>query len=222
MSTDGVKPWPHVTCGVTFDEADRFYIFTAKTMVGENLFVQSDPVDVYEFSKILKVKKLDEEAAVEHVFEWQIIPRLNKTVDAFLHPPEKTALEIRFDKRLYSYYNLEDGYGSKESNLVSTQLEGGYPPEIDRDELPWPPPDLHKVYRPEGVLKEGIEARLTDKYGEIRDWWLVETETESGYSEYTMDTDYSYRIFALTCRNDREEIEFDSIAKVINWIEGKK
>ena len=125
------------------------------------------------------------------------------------------------DLRRYSYSSLGDNYN--EANAVSSYAEET-PDDVDTYfDHPYPPPDRISTYRPKGTLGEAIQSRLEEEKAErdtITDWWLVERETEVGYSEYTMESDYSYTLVWLV-HWERCEKEFDSIAAVIKWIEGE-
>jgi hypothetical protein len=122
--------------------------------------------------------------------------------------------------KLYDYQCLDHSYAN--ANCVDEYVEG-VPSDIDGFDLPYPPPDTYRIYRPQGLLGQDIAARLEQIYGTDEtapDWWLVERDEEVGYSEYTMESDYTYTVRVLRGLS-LIDYSFESIGQLIRWIEGE-
>lgn len=120
-------------------------------------------------------------------------------------------------KRLSAYAPIDDSY--QNANCVTEYTEG-VPPDVGYIDMPYPPPDTYRIYRPQGLLGQDITERIGRIYADdatTPDWWLIERQEEVGYSEFTMESDYTY-----TVRIHRgmhfTDLEFDSISALINWI----
>lgn len=137
--------------------------------------------------------------------------------------------KLGFKREPSPYASLGYQLDPLESGYRRGYYHGGVPIEdVPVYDLPYPPPDAFRAYKPTGPLGVAIErairARLSD-HDELVDWDLIEQETEVGYSEYTMESDYSYELRKIVkCYGSttyRTE-EFKSIAEIINWIEATK
>lgn len=133
-------------------------------------------------------------------------------------------------ERSSEYSSFEETY--IEHNLQRAYYHGGVPfDDVPYQNLPYPPPDTYRVYQPTGPLGEAITARLEHEKlssnESIIAWTLIEREEETGYSEYTMESDFHYQIALIRGHSGDstsayEEFDFESISKIIEWIEAKK
>lgn len=213
----GLKPWPNIRRSIKWHEEYKAYTFILETLVGPKRVSRAVPIPVEKVGKLIKGGKTKAEAYAE-IFEAEAMSGFLEQVDAVINPPPKTPLEEAIGDRHWFHEGLGDFPKLEAGEPLLTYLDGGYPPDIDRDDLPYPPPDRLRVYRPEGLLGDAIARRLDSIHGEVEDWWLIETEEETGYSEYTMETSYRYEVHAIV-HGDHKQHEFSGMAAMIRWIE---
>lgn len=126
-------------------------------------------------------------------------------------------------KHTHRYFPLEHCIADLEDlNYQRGYFHGGVPLEaVDPFDLPYPPPDKYRVYQPTGPLGEALEARLRKGLSDwetLDTWMLLEKEEEVGYSEYTMESEYSYQVMYVTNGEHYHELDFDAISDILNWI----
>lgn len=199
------------------------YVFQLDTMIGEELIYANRIVGLERFAQIRKSLGNDDDAAIAEIFKTEVKPRLVEKVEKFIHPPERSAVRKALDDQ--SPRQWEDvSYFPKlgAGDPVAEWVDGGLPPDVDFLDLPYPPPDRYRVYRPEEPLKSAIQARLDEIHGGTVDWWLLEVEEETGYSEYTMESSYGYTVNGYDKTNFQISHEFSDLGAMIRWIEGEK
>ena len=219
----GIPAWPRSRGSVSWNAGARYYVFQLETMIGKNLIYANRIVGLERFAQILKGVGNDYAAAMDEIFEEEVRPRLVEKVEKFIHPPERSAVRKALDDQ--SPHQWEDvSYFPKlgAGDPVAEWVDGGLPPDVDFLDLPYPPPDRYRVYRPEEPLKSAIQTRLNEIHGGTVDWWLLEVEEETGYSEYTMESSYGYTVNGYDKTNFQISHEFNDLGAMIRWIEGEK
>ena len=206
-----------------WNPAAGYYVFQLDTMIGKNLIYANRIVGLERFAQIRKSLDNDDAAAMNEIFKAEVRPRLVEKVEKFIHQPEKSAVRKALDDQ--SPRQWEDvSYFPKlgAGDPVAEWVDGGLPPDVDFLDLPYPPPDRYRVYRPEEPLKSAIQTRLNEIHGGTEDWWLLEVEEETGYSEYTMESSYGYTVNGYDKTNFQISHEFNDLGAMIRWIEGEK